>query len=237
MNRVPPAFQPASTEAFLPREKTGGWKASLPADRNVGATGLTKVPGSWSQCARKGEKGLPMNLSLVAQTTQSAVSLIANRHGPGREWNGRALACIAGMSLALLASGCSTFNRDWQAAAKNPAPANDIAGRWQGTWLSDKNHHTDKLRCLISKIDDGKYQARYYAQFANIFRFGYTVSLAVEQKAGRYQFKGEADLGRIAGGVYHYEGEATATNFFSKYECGRDYGTFRMTRPESSPIR
>src|SRR2546430_12231564 len=29
-------------------------------------------------------------------------------------------------------------------------------------------------------------------------------------------FKGEADLGKFAGGVYHYEGHANQTNFFSK---------------------
>ena len=39
------------------------------------------------------------------------------------------------------------------------------------------------------------------------------------------------NLGWLAGGVYHYEGRADATNFFSTYTSKYDHGTFQMTRP------
>ena len=38
-------------------------------------------------------------------------------------------------------------------------------------------------------------------------------------------------LGFLAGGVYHYEGHADATNYFSTYSCKYDHGTFQMSRP------
>ncbi len=34
-----------------------------------------------------------------------------------------------------------------------------------------------------------------------------------------------------SGGVYHYDGDATPTNFFSTYKSKYDHGTFQMTRP------
>jgi hypothetical protein len=62
------------------------------------------------------------------------------------------------------------------------------------------------------------------------FTASYTVPLSVEPQDSGSRFRGEADLGWLAGGVYRYEGHATATNFFSTYECKYDGGTFRMTR-------
>ena len=47
----------------------------------------------------------------------------------------------------------------------------------------------------------------------------------------RYRFEGQADLGSLAGGLYHYEGYATLTNFYSTYRAQYDFGTFQMTRP------
>jgi hypothetical protein len=54
--------------------------------------------------------------------------------------------------------------------------------------------------------------------------------LTVEHREGKAVFHGEADLG-WAGGVYSYDGEANATNFFSLYRSEKDHGQFRMQRP------
>jgi hypothetical protein len=131
----------------------------------------------------------------------------------------------------MMACGCSSFNRDWQRAATQPVSTNDLAGRWQGTWLSDVNGHTEQLRCLMSRVSDTNYSARFQAKYRKIFRitFSYTVPLVVERREDGFQFQGEADLGWMAGGVYHYRGHADATNFLSTYECKYDQGTFRMT--------
>ena len=132
--------------------------------------------------------------------------------------------------MALLLSGCSSFDHQWKKAAAQPATT-DIVGRWQGTWQSDANGHGDPLRCLITRNDQGEYQARFHAQYHKVFTFGYTVKLDVTQAADDFQFHGDANLHWWAGGVYHYEGKATPTNFFSTYRCKYDHGTFRMTRP------
>ncbi len=130
----------------------------------------------------------------------------------------------------LFTGGCTTFNHDWKQAAHQPIP-NDLQGRWQGVWVSDVNHHTDQLRCVITKKEDGVYRARFHAKYHTVLSFGYTVPLKIEPGTNPAKFSGEADLGFLAGGLYHYAGHADATNFFSTYSCKYDHGTFQMTRP------
>lgn len=133
--------------------------------------------------------------------------------------------------LLFTAGGCTTFNHDWKLAARQ-VPSDDLQGRWQGVWASEADGHTDKLRCVVTKKEDGTFQARFHAKYRKVLSFGYTVPLKVEQTEGAYQFKGEADLGWFAGGVYHYAGHADRTNFFSTYSCKYDHGTFQMVRAE-----
>jgi hypothetical protein len=139
-----------------------------------------------------------------------------------------------GLALLFLLgnSGCSTFQRDWRAAGKTQPAANDIEGRWEGTWSSRTNGHHGRLRCLISKETDIQYLARFHANYRKILSFSYSAALTVHRVDGVYHFHGDADLGRMAGGLYHYEGQASATNFFSTYQAKGDGGVFQMTRPE-----
>ena len=136
------------------------------------------------------------------------------------------------MAALLVLSGCSTFNRDWQAAATNPAPTNSIAGRWEGKWVSDHNGHNGRLRALIRPLDNGQYEARYHAKYGFIFSFGMAAKLDVKPAAnGPWQFSGVEHLGGFYG-EYRYEGQASGTNFFSTYKASVDHGTFQMTRPK-----
>jgi hypothetical protein len=139
---------------------------------------------------------------------------------------------LAILMLALVGSGCSQFHGEWRAAAKQAPPADAIVGRWQGSWKSVPSGHTDKLRCLVTKLDDTRYQAWFHAKYHTIFSFAYKVELRVEKQTSEFQFKGSADLGKLAGGVYTYDGHANATNFFSTYTAKLDHGTFQMTRPK-----
>lgn len=144
---------------------------------------------------------------------------------------GLGLRCL-GLAVLCLLGGCSTFNRDWKAAAANPTPVNSIAGRWEGQWLSDHNGHNGRLRALIRPLDNGQYEARYHAKYGFIFSFGMEAKLDVKPAAdGQWQFGGTEDLGKPYG-VYRYEGKASATNFLSTYKASFDHGTFRMTRPK-----
>ena len=142
-------------------------------------------------------------------------------------------------ALLCVTCGCSTFNRAWREAGRQPAQTNSIEGRWEGRWLSEANGHSGKLRCLMSRQPDGDYAARFRASYMKVLRFGYTVTLNVEFRDGVWHFHGEEDLGKMAGGVFHYAGRATQTNFPATFRSGSDHGTFEMDRPtgNASPVR
>ncbi len=142
-----------------------------------------------------------------------------------------ALALVLLLTAIVLGGGCSSFNHEWKMATANPAPDTGLQGCWQGTWHSDANGHSGKLRCVVSKTDDATYRARFHAKYLKVLSFGYTVSLKAEPTTNGFSFSGDANLGRLAGGVYHYEGHADTTNFFSTYSCKYDHGTFQMARP------
>ncbi len=141
-------------------------------------------------------------------------------------------ACLATILVAALLCGCSGFGREWRAAAKLPTSANDIAGRWEGHWVSDANGHHGKLRCVMHRETGDACRAHFRATYAGILRFGYTATLHVTNDATGFHLRGEADLGRLAGGVYRYEGLASPTNFSSTYRCAVDHGRFEMARPD-----
>ena len=132
---------------------------------------------------------------------------------------------LGGLTL----TGCCSFNRQGKAAAPMAASSQDITGRWEGSWRSDVNGHEGRLRCLITKISDHEYRAYYHAKYRKILSFSYAVPLQVEATNGAFQFKGQADLGWYAGGVYRYEGNASGTNFFSTYHSKYDHGQFHMS--------
>ena len=151
--------------------------------------------------------------------------------GRSRLQSFRGLSACWILLFALALSGCSTFNREWKAAARTPLPLTDIQGRWDGTWLSDVNGHTGRLRCLLSKAEDRHFQARFKATYWKILRYSYTADLLFEPADGSFKLSGDTDLGWWAGGLYHYEGSVSSTNFFATYKNKYDHGTFRMSRP------
>lgn len=138
---------------------------------------------------------------------------------------------VRGVALAalLVFSGCSTFNRDWQAAGSKPASG--MEGRWEGRWISAHNGHNGQLRALVQKLDNGQHEARFHAKYLGVLSFSSQVNLEVKPVADGVQFSGAADLGRPYG-IYRYEGKASPTNFFSTYKATSDHGTFQMSRPK-----
>jgi hypothetical protein len=141
--------------------------------------------------------------------------------------------CVAPiLALLLTPAGCSSFNREWKKASGNPTPTDPIAGRWDGHWVSDVNHHTGRLRCIVTSKSNDVFQAWFHATYQSIFTFGYTVELHTAETNRTVTFNGEANLGSFAGGLYKYEGHAEATNFFSTYSSKYDHGIFQMSRPQ-----
>jgi hypothetical protein len=91
-------------------------------------------------------------------------------------WPGRfALLCVL---LGMI--GCSSFHRDWKAAAGS-GPPHGLEGRWEGTWHSDVNDHRNQLLCMITRPTNGVISARFHAKYRKIFTwsFNYTVPLTV----------------------------------------------------------
>jgi hypothetical protein len=130
--------------------------------------------------------------------------------------------------VVMVATGCSSFNREWKKIGQNTTAGSGLEGRWEGHWISEVNGHQGRLRCLVSK-DGEVYQARFHANYMKILSFGYTIPLKAAATDNGYKFSGEADLG-VMGGIYRYDGRAGATNFFSTYSSKYDRGTFQMQR-------
>lgn len=137
---------------------------------------------------------------------------------------------IAGFMLPLLA-GCSSFNREWREAAKQPAPAHDITGCWEGTWQNTNNTHQDRMRAILTRVSDTEYRAYFHAKYKKIFSFSYHTAFRGSWSGEEFRCHGEEDLGALAGGVYNYEGCGSPTNFYSTYSSKYDVGTFTLHRP------
>jgi hypothetical protein len=142
--------------------------------------------------------------------------------------------CVMGMVrkishfLAALVSNAADFKRRWSQNAPPPTASNGLQGRWQGEWISEANGHRGALRCLLVRGEAGDYKATFHAVYARILRVCYTVPLHGQWSEGKLELEGDADLGPLAGGIYHYEGEAGETEFVCIYRCKYDHGTFRM---------
>lgn len=141
------------------------------------------------------------------------------------------LAGVLLFGLLALVAGCSTFERDWKGAVLNPPAAGGLEGAWEGKWVSAQNGHTGRLRCLLTREDGTNYHARFKAVYWKVFRASYAVGFTGESHDGSWHFQGAEILGWYAGGVYHYAGRISPTNFFSTYRCEYDHGTFELIRP------
>lgn len=135
--------------------------------------------------------------------------------------------------LAAVFSNASEFNRRWNQPtwAQTGLPA-----RWEGKWMSETNGHTGALRCLLNPTASNEYNASFYAVYAGFLRVSYTVSLHGQPSDQTLKLEGDANLGKLAGGNYHYAGEATPQAFRCTYECKYDRGTFEMS-PAPDPPR
>jgi hypothetical protein len=149
-----------------------------------------------------------------------------------RESARRRLAHFLVPALALLLCGCSSFNRDWRHAPAQTQNNGSIEGRWQGQWISEVNGHHGNLRCLMARKSDSVCQARFRATYGHALHFTYTVALETQPHEIGWEFNGEANLGKLAGGIYYYEGRATPTNLVSTYKSKYDHGRFELARPQ-----
>lgn len=128
--------------------------------------------------------------------------------------------------LAPLTANCRVFHENWERAADLPSPG----GRWAGEWRSLSTGHSGPLRCVLEVENDRLWRLTFHAGYARIFRACYCISMTVARVEDRWTFRGRSDLGRLAGGVYEHEGEATSERFHSRYRCSAEHGEFNMMR-------
>ena len=142
----------------------------------------------------------------------------------------RRLFIISVLLLHVTSSvGCSTYHREWTQARQRPL--NGFEGAWDGQWISDVNGHKGRLRCVIEPVSKTQYRAKFKAHYWGILRYRYTALLDVATTDAAQTFKGDANLGYLAGGVYSYEGSSTSTEFHSTYKRRYDHGRFELKRP------
>lgn len=146
---------------------------------------------------------------------------------------------LCALLLTLLPSCGSDFRKAWKRdICPAPPPANGVAGKWEGTWLSEASGHHGKLRCVVSgALEEGKMHAKgdheffYHATWKTVLSGSYkAVHNVQKQKDGGYVFKGEHKMPDWAGGLYHYEGTIKGDNFSACYKSSMDHGTYTMKR-------
>ncbi len=130
--------------------------------------------------------------------------------------------------LAAFFSNAREFKHRWNQPAPPPSAANELQGRWEGEWISEANGHHGALRCVLSQAESGGYQATFHAVYCGALRVCYTVPLHGQMSGGKLMLEGDADLGRLAGGVYTYKGEADETELHCTYCCKYDHGAFHL---------
>jgi len=131
------------------------------------------------------------------------------------------------MLLLLLGGGCSSFDRAWEAARRQPASLTGIAGPWTGTWQNTNNDHGGRLRALVTPVDAGTYEARFHATWRNKSG-GFKSKLRGRTEGGEFVFTSRK---RILGFLITTEGRANGTNFLATYQSRFDTGTFTLQRP------
>ena len=60
------------------------------------------------------------------------------------------------------------------------------------------------------------------------------MDMTITKNGAKYEFTGEADLGKLAGGVYQYGGTGTTNRIDINYRADKDHGTFKLERPEDA---
>jgi hypothetical protein len=141
-------------------------------------------------------------------------------------------SALIAIVLSAVATGCSSFDRQWQAAA-NP-PAGGIEGRWQGHWTSQQDGHTGTLLCVIRKTGPDAYTATFDATYESIFHFTYDARLEGRKAGDQVYLIGDQNLGWPVY-TYHYAGMGSPAQLYCTYHARDDHGYFALARPGGTP--
>ena len=134
---------------------------------------------------------------------------------------------LLGVTAILAASGCSTFDRDYEVAVAH-GPYTDFTGPWEGKWQSNVSDHSGRLRCLMAQVSEDEYDGRFQAKYSRIFTFEHKIRMKSRVEGGVATFDGRADLPFF--GDYNWTGRIVGEEFTAEYRTDQDNGTFSLTR-------
>jgi len=120
--------------------------------------------------------------------------------------------------------------------ASATAPADLMAGDWEGNWYNSSDSMSGRLTCQITPLGGAQYQAEFHATFAGFLPFDSTVTLTAQRQDALWKFHGQKDLGLLVGGLYTYDGHTDGHEFFSTYDSDDNKGTYRLRRPGATTV-
>ena len=135
--------------------------------------------------------------------------------------------------LASFLSSCAGpgFNKKWEAAlAEHPAPHTEITGPWQGSWESDANGHSGKLKAIVDEAGEDTYNFQYWATWGRVMSGTFELESTGETSGGVTRVTGQKKLGPF--GRYNHEAEITPNAFKAKFSSDKkNLGNFELSRP------
>lgn len=145
----------------------------------------------------------------------------------------RLLPFVPLLLLPLLLGACSSYPRDFRAAA-SAVPSESALGAWKGHWISESNGHRGPLWCIVSATpgQPGSTDFRYRAGWG-VLQFGDYVH-RVDVTPGPDGIIELDHAMELPGGFgrYRIEGQVTPEAFRARFQSDRgDRGVMELERP------
>jgi hypothetical protein len=133
-------------------------------------------------------------------------------------------AVVLGLSVLLSLCGCQSFESDWRAAPTSPA--DNLTGRWIGTWQNTNNTHSGPLRAVLWQRDTNRFDARFHAGWGK--RSGsFRTKLRGHWQDGTFHFTGKQRIFLVP---ITTTGTARPDRLDSGYDSPLDRGSFKLHR-------
>lgn len=137
-------------------------------------------------------------------------------------------ALLSLVVVMTLASCNGAFHKEWKAALTRPVKPGNIAGAWEGTWRSEFNGHTGRLRCVVPEGTKSKPEFHYHATWAKVFSGSMKAVHHLRQQPNGVSFRAQHNLGTY--GDFIADGTITDQKFSARYQAAGDQGMFEMQR-------
>jgi hypothetical protein len=134
--------------------------------------------------------------------------------------------CFLSLVACLTSCGTAGFHKEWRAVKPG---ADGLSGAWEGTWLSESNGHSGKLKAVIGEGQGTQASpVRYYATWAGLLSGGFRTEHRFTKQGQGHVFSGSQSLGKY--GDFTVKGSVKDGHLHANYEAAGDHGIFRMTR-------